>query len=714
MLLLLAVGAFILAPALPLGKLATHTHWGDAPFNVHLTAWGHHTLVTRPWRYFDLPLFHPQAMSGAFNATSPLLFLLTAPFAIAGNPVLAYNLTVLAAVALTAISGYVAGYVLTKSRRAALVAGAIIGFNGDVQWHLPGHINIIAAFGLPLTVAACIAWRRQPDSRRALAIAGGLAVAFACDWYIGFIALAGALLMIATSSAISPRPSVAALARLAGALAVVLLVAAIASTPYRSVTARLGESRGLHEATLLSAEPLEYLLPSRDPERPRPVLGHLVGAVLPRLGVTWRTRLENSQFFGYLAWWLAGAAVWGAWRRRSRQTNTLEDKLLLPLLFLGLGAFVLSLGPFLWFGPYLTGIPMPWRFVFEWVPPLRFMRACGRFAALVGVAVALLAANALAQSLWFNRPGLLSRYAALSVVLAVLVCEFRPWDVAAMRPWQRESAEVIARHPEFRVVAPLPLYSQDFLIDATAHFPLTPGGYRGGVRNHHYERLTEVIERFPEETALDALAALGVEAVAIYREPWISASRGLEALEPVEAWPGGGLFALRPRDPMAVERARQQLRAIPERPPVSLAATGVASPRGIVLVGEGGKHRAQEWRVRYLNHVWTTLTPPIPVREVPRVRALIAAEDPGVSVAEARLMYVTTSNPATNATRACTARYVPDGKPHWVEFRLEETPGFAEGGTLQGLALEPTLGAWPGQRLRLLELRLELPGDGAP
>ena len=152
------VGALFLALAIgmtwPLalhpGSLATDE--GDPLLNSWIMGWDAHRITTLSLRgFFDANIFFPNR--GTLNYSEhmvPEALVGMLPLLISGNPLLAYNVVWLLAMASSAFGAYLLAHRLTGSTGGAVFAGIAFGFSMFMMGQLP-HLQVLCAAGLPLS-----------------------------------------------------------------------------------------------------------------------------------------------------------------------------------------------------------------------------------------------------------------------------------------------------------------------------------------------------------------------------------------------------------------------------------------------------------------------------------------------------------------------------------------------------------------------------------
>ena len=337
----------------------------------------------------------------AYNATAPLLGLVMYPFTAWLGPVAGFNLLV----ALTPVANTLAARrslrVLTGRSGFSVSLGALVlGFSPMVMMHNGARMQLVfQAVALLLLAELFVLGRAAlegaPMSRRRAVAAGALA---GLQMWIGSEQLAIVMIVVAVTL-----------------LVVLTLARFTASLPARS-TLRwhrrdLGSLALGFAAMLLVAAPFlaEFLFGSQRYTdgyhvAARPLFGlRIANLVTPTEATLFRThiplaidRVQMSVFrdedTGYLGLLALGCVLvtLATWRRR----NTLQRAALL----VGLGCFVLALGPTIRWSGTGSGLPGPWRLL-EHLPVLREIVAnrmsLGLFL-MLGVLVATVGQSAMA------------------------------------------------------------------------------------------------------------------------------------------------------------------------------------------------------------------------------------------------------------------------------------------------------------------------------
>ena len=472
----------------------------DALFSMWRLSWIAEALTTHPSRLFDAPIFHPAPRTFAFSDAVLLQGLTALPALLAGaSPLPVYNLLLLAGPWLSAIGTYLLVRSLLAHLRPeepssssfwpALIAGTIFGLLPYRIDHLM-HLELQWSQWMPLSCWAInrTVWHgRTRDG--VLAAVFVLAQFLSCIYYGIFlvVALAGSapLLLLARQ-----RASIGRIARsLAVGAAVIVLPLAAYSAPYRANQQALG-TRDAWEIDTWSARPASFV---SAPATNR-VYGWTAEWTLP----------EGRLMPGALAATLAAAGLWGL--RRRRETWMYVAVLVLSAL--------LALGTH-------TAV---YRVVLAVVPPLRGLRAPGRFGMVMALAVAVLAGLGAAWLL--ARAPRRWRHAAGAAVVAVLLVEYAS-EAGPLKPWvqrppvyamylRAQPPGVVVEFPVPRTSG-LPLHDPEWSYLGRFHRHPLVNGY-SGYYPKEYLRLLDTLVRFPRGTSLDELRARDVRYIVLHED----------------------------------------------------------------------------------------------------------------------------------------------------------------------------------------------------
>lgn len=482
--LLLMTAAIVLLywPLLPLTKIASHLIDGDALHNAYLMNWGQKTLWTDPLHYYDAPMLYPQKTAAAFSSINLFLAFITGPLYFLGKPVFAYNAAMYTAVWLCGFSMYCSAFALTGNRRAALVAALLYCCNGDLQFHFNGHPNVVSPIFIPPLILISIRFALAPKFIHAPLFSLFLILQFLCDWYLGFIALIGVGVPLAAAFLLKSKVHSRELSVFLILFFLTMAFIYSLSAPFREVGDRVGSIRGLGSHINYSASLQGYFFPSYVQGMNKSVVSTVFGSLLSPTDY----RDGDSQFYGWTLYLLLACAFGGLWWKQKLKPADWSP-VVLYLGFVAITGFLFSMGPYFWLGNRLTKIPLPELLLFEFVPPLRFMRDTSRYAVLVVAALALLAALTLSASSWWNHGITKRRFLFSALLIGALLLEFRPATSPQFHAFNKEpyywlEEDYLWAGPTQKLerVASIPLNNQLFLLQTTGEFPVTCSSYAGG------------------------------------------------------------------------------------------------------------------------------------------------------------------------------------------------------------------------------------------
>lgn len=221
------------------------------------TLWWNAREVPFSSRWWDGLAFFPAPSTLALSDHRVGLGLIATPILwLGGSAVLAYNVTFAATYVLSALAAYAMAFMLTGSRGAAFIGGLIFGFHPLRAEHLP-HLELLAAYWLPIALLALHRWADSPRWRWPIIVAAALTMqALTCGYYFVYSApLLGLWLLWFTPRHLAVRRHAA----LAAALVVPLILIAPVLMAYRQAHLRMGLARSINEIEQLSADMLGLL-----------------------------------------------------------------------------------------------------------------------------------------------------------------------------------------------------------------------------------------------------------------------------------------------------------------------------------------------------------------------------------------------------------------------------------------------------------------------
>jgi hypothetical protein len=460
----------------------------DTQLNEWILAWVAHQLPRDPAHLFEANIFYPAHDALAFSEPLIVPALMGAPLAWLGaSPVLVYNVVLIAGFTLTAFATCVLLQGWTDSIVAGLVAGSLFAFNTHTLTRL-AHVQATHIYGLPLALLALDRILRDGSRRAAWLLAAALALlAYTSGYLIVFALVMLPIAVLVRAPEWRPR-----VRRVVSALGLAAALSAVAIAPiylpYRRVAREQHMTRPLEVVGDFSATPSGYL------------------AAAGRLHFsTWSGRFFNGPvepfFPGVVILSLAAFAIATAVRRAAPAVLKWRVAMLIAIAAAG---FILSLG---------TNTPI-YGWLFAAFPPVRSLRAAGRFGNLFLLAIAVLGGIGVSMV----------RRQWLAIVLLVLVnieslcapIEYTPFTGIPGVYAQ------IAREPGRVVVAEVPFWTRDAIfrnaeyeLGSTAHWRPLMNGY-SGYAPESYNRYVEAFWLFPADMAIAAMRDAGVTHIVVH------------------------------------------------------------------------------------------------------------------------------------------------------------------------------------------------------
>jgi hypothetical protein len=486
----------------------------DPQLQFFILGWDLHRLATGLPGVFDAPIFHPEPRTLTYMDHLLGEALLAAPVAATAGLAAAYNSLVLLSFALSGWAFYRLVRWLGVSRAGAFACGLLYVASPYRLSNL-GNLNQLQTQLVPVALLLALRFAAKGKTRDLGWSAAVLAIQSYLGWYYAFhIAMACAILGLwlwhEKAPGLRPLPWV----RLGLAAVAALLLMAPGAWPYWLQHSTLeGFQRTLGKAALYSADLVDYVRLNEENalarmlELPTGDLAYAVGVVATLLGIA-----------GILS--------------VRRGTTTLPNAALSAtsvaraMGIVGLVSFVLSLGPILQVAGRRFFVPLPYAVLYFVIPGFTAMRAPGRFAGLVLIAVLVFAAwgydsirsrlaGGAARAAWF------AGVVALSVVLAwsspiPLVEPPRAEDMPETHQW-------LAQQPGDFAILELPMpasEAEEGERDARRQVWILYHGKRridgiSGFSTPAHEAFRSLMQTFPDPEAVKALVEAGARYVVV-------------------------------------------------------------------------------------------------------------------------------------------------------------------------------------------------------
>jgi hypothetical protein len=519
-------------------RLNTHLAGGRQDTLVHqwTFCWAGQSVLTGLNPFETDLLFYPVGVSLASHNIDWLNIALWLPLQSVVGRYAGYSILFISIFALNGFAMYLLARDWIGSPRAAFVAGLIYGFWPYTMSHTD-HPNMIFICWVPL--ALLYVRRTLNHGRKRDAVLSGIFVALIGITRWQLLLMGGAILgfyvlyRCLTDRGCRTRRSLGLLG-LTGVVAGMLMAPLVAP-----MISHLSLQSFLEDITV--AEPLTYqtdLLAYLLPGRRHSVWGDQLAPLRANLDYE---NVLRSPFLGYVVLALALYGTVKRWRQAGFW-------LLAACLYL-----VLALGPELMVnGQLYRGVPMPYRFVEEWLlTPI--VRRPHRFNLFLALPVAMLAALGVAE-LICRRP-LRNKASAVVVVLGALILfEYCPIPYRTMRPATPDWYYQLAEEPGEFGVLDLPMhprgYDKWYMLYQTTHKKPIVEGHVSRIPREAYTFLdsTSFLTKLHEENVMDPglvdvtrqlrpLAEAGVRYIILHRkhasEEQVAAWRDWLTFEPV-------------------------------------------------------------------------------------------------------------------------------------------------------------------------------------
>lgn len=495
-------------------KLATHTvgGYGDNLYFIWQIGWVKQAI-------FDLKqlphrshlLNYPYGYNLATTEIAPLQLLIALPFAFFGNPVLGYNISILATFFLSGLTMFFWVYQLTKSWRASLISSSAYALLPYHAAHfLIGHLNMAAIQWFPLYFMAftSVLTEKEYSWRKVIIFAAGLSCIALTSQYYLYMTLFTSLLMAFIFLIFIRRDqlmnwNVWKQFLTAGVLSLPFL--AVGILPYLLLYKGGGSTRTLEEVMTFSASITDFFLPFT-----KSVLaGRWVSENFPRN--LWN---EATLYLGVPVTFLA---VFGYLKGKKATKKGIRQLLLIGAIC----GFVLAMGsnlnwmeePVVVLTPdWLRGIMrqdsfyilLPGYLLFRYFPFYNFMRVWMRYGIIV-MTLTCAAAGLGAARLLKTPKNLVKTLITLGLTGLVLL-DFLNTPFSTVKIEPREVDNWLADQP-FGGQVQLPL-DQSFRESAIYYTLTNQKPLIGVIRafpSYRFFQLDPILKNFPDEASIETL-----------------------------------------------------------------------------------------------------------------------------------------------------------------------------------------------------------------
>jgi hypothetical protein len=465
--------------------------------NTWTLSWEAHILPRNPLRLFDGPIFHPERHTIAYSEHMFVQSVMGAPLFWMGlSPVLVHNLLTLTGLVLSGWAMYLLMARWTGSPWAGIVAGLVYGFNAHTLTRF-AHLQAQHVEFYPLLLYALD--RLVVERTRAMALLAGAAFVLqglCSNYFLVFSAFTVAVVAVIRAPDWWPHPQMRLHWLRVAAIAAVGVVPFL--WPYYQVHREHGLERSIAEVANYSAGWRDYLVTG----------GRLHYDAWSHRFFAGRTALFPGITAAVLA--VIGAIAYASDRRAQ------------TAIACGVIGILMS------FGPALPGYAL----MHEYVPLIAGLRNAARWGWLTLAAIAVLGG--------FGISKMPTQAAAVVAVLVTIEAWRAPVGFTRFDGLPRIYDRIAAE--EHVVLAEFPLYSGDrvsengaYVLANTRYLRPLVNGY-SGFQPPTYEERAKILTRFPDESAIEALQALGVTHVTVHQRAFADRYGGaaLQAIDRAE------------------------------------------------------------------------------------------------------------------------------------------------------------------------------------
>jgi hypothetical protein len=464
--------------------------------------------------FFDPDIYFPFGFSLFRNLgeVSPATILASVPLTRCLGEVATYNLLIIISFALTGFGTFLLGRELRAGFPGSLVAGIGVGFCAYHFAHAAGHLSLASTQWIPFFFLFLERTLRKPTIRSGALLGLFYALSALVSWYYASLLPIAAVLYLCFRFNYFKEPN--RLVRLIKPALVAAICAAVLILPFAvpyvlALKQGTMETRSVEESQAFSASVADFFIP--------PIRHLLWGRWVAQ---HWRSGANGlwGEWELYLGTLIVPLALLGILGSRDRRITA-------GLIAMGVGAFLLSLGPSLYFihPPSLYGaanlaplshIPLPVMALKE-IPPFSFLRGWARMGFFLEFAMSLLAAKGCTYLLHLVRHRSVAWYAVALTVIGLATLDsiiFLGMASVAPRPVDRWLATQPGKFPVMEYPIPEYAYSGPAMYSTRLTGKQIIMGYASNPPNAPY---FETLSTFPSPRALDLLWQWGTKFVLV-------------------------------------------------------------------------------------------------------------------------------------------------------------------------------------------------------
>jgi hypothetical protein len=353
---------------------------GDSVLNAWILAWDAHALLNPGVFIWDAPIFFPAKGALAFSENLIGNLWITLPVQLlTDNYVLAANMLAVFSFVLGSYFVFLLVKELTGSSWGGLAAGLIFSFN-PYRWGQLVHLQLMPFFWAPLALLFANRFLNTKNFRDFWAALLFTWFQYYASVYLGTMLLTLLISLFLVHLVLELRGR----ERLhyfrdrnvlkhffTGALASSLVLLPI-GIPYLKVALKWDFFRTINENVYYSADILGFLFPSHVYSN----YNWLKDVVYEYIKTD---RGESAVFIGFLPYFLAALAVWFLQKKYDYFSSD-QKKIIVRYAAVSTLMALIMLGPFLFIPGIDSKLPMPFFFVYKFIPGGSAMRVPARFA----------------------------------------------------------------------------------------------------------------------------------------------------------------------------------------------------------------------------------------------------------------------------------------------------------------------------------------------
>jgi hypothetical protein len=344
---------------------------GDSYLHLWIFSWESHTLFHSPADFWNGNIFYPEANTLALSElVLPIMPIFAVIRSITENPLIAFNATLLLSFPLSALSMLALVYYLTRQFPAALIGGFIYGFTPIRLAHLHRVQNEYMIW-LPLLFLFFHLWLKRGRWKDALTVSALFVLQYLTTVYTALYLIPILLVWYALHFALSKRaPARRHLLQGLAAVGIALSILAPFILKYRQLSD--WQVQPPESLKIFLSSDLWWNFFSTFPSN------FLYSSLFHNFT---QHPYERFYFSGFFVVLLALYSL-RRWADRNVRVMTV----------VAAASFIFALGPFLQISRHVTGVQLPYHWIYDSLPGLEMLRAPARFGFIMIAALTVLCA----------------------------------------------------------------------------------------------------------------------------------------------------------------------------------------------------------------------------------------------------------------------------------------------------------------------------------